>query len=97
MKRIKNVQTGHIFVLEEEEAKRVLLSNLDLFVALDNDLNVLPEEPNGNVNVKDLVKGTVDFEAMNVQALRKFARENNIDLKGCGNDKDKIVARIKGE
>ena len=64
---------------------------------LYNDLNVLPEEPNGNVNVKDLVKGTVDFEAMNVQALRKFAKENNIDLKGCGNDKDKIVTRIKGE
>ena len=97
MKRIKNLQTGHIFVLDEEEAKRVLLSNLDLFVAVDNDLNVLPEEPNGKASVKDLVTGTINYDKMNVTALREFAKEQGIDLKGCGNSKDKIVARIKGE
>ena len=74
MKRIKNVQTGHIFVLEEEEAKRVLLSNLDLFVALDNDLNVLPEEPNGNVNVERPCKRYCRFQCYERTGFKKIRK-----------------------
>ena len=43
----------------------------------------------------------VKGEPISIGKLERFvadwARENNIDLKGCGNEKDKIVARIKGE
>lgn len=95
--KIKNIETGFIFDLDEDEAKRVLASNVDKFIAIDGNISIKTEESNANVSVGDLVKGTVDFEGMNIPALRKFAKEQNIDLKGCGNSKENIIARIKGE
>lgn len=97
MIKIKNIETGFIFLLDEEEAKRVLRSNLDKFVAVNGDIDVREEKENTNVTVADIVKGSVDYDAMNIPALRKLAKEQNIDLKGCGNSKENIIARIKGE
>lgn len=97
MIKIKNIETGFTFILDEEEAKRVLRSNLNKFVAVNGDVDIREEKENTNVTVADIVKGSVDYDTMNIPALRKLAKEQNIDLKGCGNDKKSIIARIKGE
>lgn len=36
-----------------------------------------------------------DFKEMSVAELRSFAEEGDVDLEGCGNNKQKIIAKIK--
>lgn len=36
-----------------------------------------------------------DYKEMTVAELRSFADEGDIDLEGCGNNKQKIIAKIK--
>lgn len=95
--KIMNVITQHVFLLSKDEAKRVLNSNKGLFVSVDNDISVEEEKANAKVSVANLVKGNTDLTEMNITALREFAKAQNIDLKGCGNSKEEIIKRIKGE
>ena len=93
---IRNLKTGLEFELPEVDALKVLESNKGKFVVVNGVTPVAeedkPVEQTGTV--KDLVKGEgAQFDTMNINELRKFAKDNEIDLKGCGNDKEKIVAR----
>ncbi len=98
--KILNKVTGHIFYLDESEAKRVLESNKDRFEAVNNDIDIPEDEPTKPTEkgLKNVLKGDyAAFEEMNVTQLREYCKDNEIDIKGCGNSKEKILSRIKGE
>ncbi len=64
------------------------------YIHIDDAMAGMPDDEDEDAEPNEDGKGTVDFDAMTVDVLKKFAEDNNVDLTGISKKAD-IVAALK--
>lgn len=83
---IKNIETKNIFRLEEKEATRVLTSNREKFVIVNEEQPVIKKEKGEN---------TYNFSKMTLTELRDYCNDNNLKFNKKATKKE-LIALIEG-